>query len=346
MYQLKKVPGFCLPKALAPILPLFLNGLLYGSAEAREQAATGLGEIIALTPEDLLKPHVVQITGPLIRIVGDKFSWQVKVAILETLNRLIVKGGAALKPFLPQLQTTFVKSLQDPTRTVRTKAASALGSLMTMSTRVDSLVLDLLSGMNVSEEAIKETMLNALYQVLKNATQPVSPPNLEKARASILPFLEFQDENARMLGAKALGVCAKLSPIESVETLVAKTLLLPTSNVNSRHGYFAALKAILHRVPSIFDKFSKELITLCKQGGIDEKPSIQQIACLLIREILLLPEITLTQNKDQPLRELVPFLAQLLNDPTSDVKINALNSIKQFAKKHPKVKKKHSFFSF
>jgi hypothetical protein len=51
----------------------------------------------------------LQITGPLIRVVADRFAWQVKVAILETLKSLIGKVGPQLKAFLPQLQTTFVK---------------------------------------------------------------------------------------------------------------------------------------------------------------------------------------------------------------------------------------------
>jgi hypothetical protein len=55
---------------------------------------------------------------PLIRILGDRFPWQVKSAILSTLTIIIMKGGIALKPFLPQLQTTFVKCLQDNNRLV------------------------------------------------------------------------------------------------------------------------------------------------------------------------------------------------------------------------------------
>jgi len=31
----------------------------------------------------------VQITGPLIRIIGDRFPWQIKAAILKTLGLLI-----------------------------------------------------------------------------------------------------------------------------------------------------------------------------------------------------------------------------------------------------------------
>lgn len=136
------------------------QGLISGSAELREQAALGLGELIEVTSEKALREFVIPITGyavwffsliisslpslvndafkntflvlikwkldmivhvissPLIRIIGDRFPWQVKSAILSTLSIMIQKGGMALKPFLPQLQTTFVKCLQDNTRSV------------------------------------------------------------------------------------------------------------------------------------------------------------------------------------------------------------------------------------
>ncbi|WJX19513.1 eIF-2-alpha kinase activator GCN1 [Trifolium repens] len=93
----------------------FEKGLISGSAALREQAALGLGELIEVAGEQSLKEVVIPITEPLIRIIGDHFPWQVKSAILSTLTIMIRKGGISLKPFLPQLQTTFVKCLQDNT---------------------------------------------------------------------------------------------------------------------------------------------------------------------------------------------------------------------------------------
>ncbi|CAI5513713.1 unnamed protein product [Closterium sp. Naga37s-1] len=131
------VADFCLPKGLQPVLQIYLQALMLGSAEMREAAADGLAELIDVASEAALRPFVVPITGsgqgvhcpqaltcplrpslspisppaalstyppslsPLIRIVGDRFPWQVKAAILSTLAILISKGGIALKPFLP-----------------------------------------------------------------------------------------------------------------------------------------------------------------------------------------------------------------------------------------------------
>jgi hypothetical protein len=55
-----------------------------------------IGQAIKLTSSDALRPFVVQITGPLIRVIADRFPWQVKSAILSTLTLLIGKGAAGI----------------------------------------------------------------------------------------------------------------------------------------------------------------------------------------------------------------------------------------------------------
>lgn len=61
--------------------------------------------------------------------------------------------GIALKPFLPQLQTTFTKALQDCNRGVRLKAADALGKLISIHIKVDPLFTELLNGIRVTEDS-------------------------------------------------------------------------------------------------------------------------------------------------------------------------------------------------
>lgn len=50
-------------------MPILLQGILAGTAEQREQAALGFGNLVERTSEEHVKPYVTQITGPLIRIV-------------------------------------------------------------------------------------------------------------------------------------------------------------------------------------------------------------------------------------------------------------------------------------
>ena len=78
-------------QGIAPILPIFREGILNGPPEVKESAALGLGEVIRKTSSEALKSSVVNITGPLIRILGDRFSHSVKVAMLDTLGLLLGK---------------------------------------------------------------------------------------------------------------------------------------------------------------------------------------------------------------------------------------------------------------
>jgi hypothetical protein len=65
-----------------------------------------------------------------------------------------------LKPFLPQLQTTFLKALNDTNRTVRLKAGAALAHLITIHTRPDPLYNELHAGMKNSDEAaVRDTYI-------------------------------------------------------------------------------------------------------------------------------------------------------------------------------------------
>ncbi|XP_032513752.2 stalled ribosome sensor GCN1 isoform X1 [Danaus plexippus] len=169
------LPGFCLPKGIAPILPLFREAILNGLPEEKENAALMLGEVIKLTTAAAIQPSVVHITGPLIRILGDRFNSSVKAAVLETLALLLSKVGVMLKQFLPQLQTTFVKGLYDANRPVRIKAGLALSQLVLIHTRADPLFLEVHNGVKNSDDiAVKETMLQALRSVITNGGDKMS----------------------------------------------------------------------------------------------------------------------------------------------------------------------------
>ena len=134
-------------------MQILREGILNGLPDVKESAATGLGDVIALTSVAALKPHVVFITGPLIRILGDRYSWNVKAAILDTLTLVIVKAGLAVKPFVPQLQTTFVKALNDANRVVRLRSAAALEKLIAYQPRVDPLFNELCTTTKNNEES-------------------------------------------------------------------------------------------------------------------------------------------------------------------------------------------------
>uniref|UniRef100_A0A673J661 EIF-2-alpha kinase activator GCN1-like n=1 Tax=Sinocyclocheilus rhinocerous TaxID=307959 RepID=A0A673J661_9TELE len=193
-------------KGVTCILPVLREGVLTGSPEQKEEAARALGGVIKLTSAEALRPSVVNITGPLIRILGDRFAWTVKTALLETLTLLLAKVGIALKPFLPQLQTTFLKALQDSSRAVRLRAAESLGQLVSIHTKVDPLFTEqLLAIRNAEDSGVRETMLQALRFVIQGAGAKVDPTIRKNITTTLLGMLGHDEELKNVLQQHVLA---------------------------------------------------------------------------------------------------------------------------------------------
>lgn len=220
------LPGFCLPKGIAPILPIFRESILNGDGDEKETAAQGLGEVIKVTSAPALQTSVVAITGPLIRILGDRFSPNVKTAVLETLAILLGKVGIMLKQFLPQLQTTFVKSLNDPNRIVRLKSATALSFLIVIHQRPDPLFMELHNTIkNTDDSAIRETTLHALRGIITPAGDKMSDNVKKQIHATLLTLISYPEDVTRLSAAGCLGaICQWLSP-EQLDSTLSETLL-------------------------------------------------------------------------------------------------------------------------
>ncbi|KAF9273979.1 translational activator of GCN4 [Mortierella antarctica] len=120
-----------------------------GPNSISEASALAVADLIQRTSFDALKSFVNQITGPLIRIIGDRHPGE--------------KVPAQLKPFLPQSKRTFIKLLTDPTSaTVRARAAAALSILISLQSHVDPLITELVAGIKASEPGVKKTVMGAL----------------------------------------------------------------------------------------------------------------------------------------------------------------------------------------
>ncbi|KAL9233413.1 hypothetical protein vseg_008420 [Gypsophila vaccaria] len=328
------VPGFCLRKALQPVLPIFLQGLISGSAELREQAALGLGELIEVTSEQSLKEFVIPITGPLIRIIGDRFPWQVKSAILSTLTIMIKKGGMALKPFLPQLQTTFIKCLQDNTRTVRSSAALALGKLSALSTRVDPLVSDLLSSLQASDGGVREAVLTALRGVVKHAGKSVSISVRTRVYDLLKDLIDHEDDQVRTSAASILGITSEyIDDSQLAELLEEQSDLAVSSSWTARHGSVLTISSMLRHCPSRVCESSSlpTIISLLKNMLKDDKFPVRESSTKALGRYLLY------QIQNDPMNnalhaKIVSSIVSALHDDSSEVRRRALSALKAAAK--------------
>ena len=164
------LPGFCIPGGVDPVVTIFLQGLRTGSPDIRENSAKGLTDAINLMSNEALAPTIKQITGALIRVMGDRFIASVKAAIMQTINVILIKGGQSCKFFAIQLQTICTKALTDESKEVRNYAIENISELTKINPRIDSLITELLNSSSNADVSIQESILKTLSKVLKNAS--------------------------------------------------------------------------------------------------------------------------------------------------------------------------------
>ncbi|XP_075424511.1 stalled ribosome sensor GCN1 isoform X2 [Ascaphus truei] len=320
------VPGFCIPKkGVTSILPVLREGVLTGSPEQKEEAAKALGLVIKLTSAEALKPSVVSITGPLIRILGDRFSWSVKVALLETLSLLLAKVGIALKPFLPQLQTTFTKALQDSNRAVRLKAADALGKLIVIHAKVDPLFTELLNAIRSCEDSgVRETMLQAVRFLIQGAGGKVDGAIRKSYVTLLLSMLGHDEDATRMVSAGCLGELCAYLPEDELSAVLQQHLLADVAGIDwmVRHGRSLALSVAINVASSRLctPKFCSNIESMTFSNATADRIPI---AVSGIRGMgFLMKHYIDADGKNLPAK-LVALFIKCLQNPSSDIKLVA-----------------------
>lgn len=292
------LPGFSLPKGINAVLPIFLQGLMNGSAEQRTQAALAISDLIDRTSAEGLRPFVTQITGPLIRVVSER-STELKAAILLTLNNLLEKIPTFLKPFLPQLQRTFAKSLADPSSEVlRSRAAKALGTLITMTPRIDPLIAELVTGAKTTDPGVKNAMLKALYEVVSKAGSNMS----EVSRNSILGLIDSDagegSDALNITHARLLGALTKVLPADATTSLLKSRVLTSQPTPSS----VLALNAVLVEAPeAVTEDVGQITESVIVQGITNSQPFVADNFVLAAGKYLLAGSATKAFDRTKPI---------------------------------------------
>lgn len=315
------LPGFCLPKGITPLLPVFREAILNGLPEEKENAAVGLGEVIALTSAASLQPSVVHITGPLIRILGDRFNAGVKAAVLETLAILLHKVGILLKQFLPQLQTTFLKSLKDQNRIVRIKSGLALAKLVIIHARADPLFVEMHNGIKSNDDsAERETMLQALRGIITPAGDKMTEPLRKQVYQTLIGMLGHQDDVSRSAVGGCLGaLCRWLSPEQLADALNNHILKEESGeDWTLKHGKSAALFVALKETPSTVyaPEYEAKIAKTIVNNIVSEKIPVASNA---IRATGYLLQHCMNEKLPLPLSVVQPFL-RAMNHTSNEVK--------------------------
>lgn len=338
--------------SLDPFLPTFSYALMNGNATQRESAAAGIGELASLSDVTVLKPYLIKTAGPLIRVVGDRFPSGVKLAILQTLIVLLKKGAAGLKAFVPQLQTTFVKALSDPSKQVRNTSAKALGMLMSMSTRIDPLLQELVSALgNAESVSIKSSVFEAMASVLNQGGSKATASGMERCNAVVLRGLLEDDEAVRNSAAKCMGGLSLFGSPATVSDLIIDST--STSFGEAATALSGRVMGSAYALRSAGDKgmaVKDDVLSLIDKSSKSDLATVRLSVCSAL-QVLMLPPLLNNSAADAELttrlseehrgmcvsvvEDTSRVLRTLLRDETGDVRREAAVAVKEAAKHHP-----------
>ncbi|KAK5186104.1 translational activator of GCN4, partial [Cryomyces antarcticus] len=103
---------------------------------------------------------------------------------------------------------------------LRTRAAKALGTLITLTPRIDPLIAELVTGSKTSDAGVRNAMLKALYEVVSKAGVNMN----EISRNSILGLMDTDandgDDAMTMTNARLLGALVKVLPDDAATNLI------------------------------------------------------------------------------------------------------------------------------
>jgi hypothetical protein len=169
---------------------------------------------------------------------------------------------------------------------LRSRAAKALGTLLTLKPRVDPLIAELVTGTKTTDSGVRNAMLKALYEVVSKAGEGMS----EASRNSILSLIDTDateaDDATMITNARLLGALVKNLPTNDAQPLIKNRVFhsrfTPVSILN--------LNSILVESPnSLVASFPQETPNFIASGIANKTPFIADNSILAAGKYLLQP---------------------------------------------------------
>ncbi|CAL8076855.1 unnamed protein product [Calicophoron daubneyi] len=224
------LPGLSDPDLpLASLVKLYADCTLHGRADMKEPAAQGLSECITHASGAALQRCVVKVIGPLIRLLGERQTNVVRMAVVDSLTLLVNKCPMSARPFVTQLQATFLKCLGDTHRAMRLLGGQGLASIVGITPKLDPLLIDL------ARVPVHTVLTNWPGEHIPG---DVKPDNLQPTIGGAATALTLAGVAAYPeTSLQALRVCligstgrASLSALNSVISYLSPLMCLPNTN--------------------------------------------------------------------------------------------------------------------
>lgn len=165
LLDFESLNGENVDKLFSLLAPLLVQGLLVGNMDTKEKSSKFFDVLLGVANPVVIKPLALSLVGSLIRALGDKQSSDTKVSITSALTTILKKIPAQTRPFLPQMQRIFIKSLTDDDAVVRNAAVNGIVCLAEFLPQADVLVKELQKAFTAEDGDKGGFVLKALYSL-------------------------------------------------------------------------------------------------------------------------------------------------------------------------------------
>jgi len=330
------IKGLALDRGATPFFDLYVEMILNSTdTESKLVAAEAYAELVAfIDPAAHGGAYILKLAGPLLNNVQKYTSVSVREAVVHAIVVFVDHFGDKLKTMQIQIQSVFVKSLQDKasSRILRDSCAQGLGLLAKFG-KPDKMVKELTEELKTPNAGQHEACLKALDLIAKFGGAAMSDVLRASLVTSVLPFITIEDDTQRGLAARAASRClAATGDIEFFKATLEAQLFSPISaTVNAwipEHGRSAIFRELLHlnaeKVLSTFDavRVSTEVLRQLRSDNVFVASSAGVAAAYLIQHASATNAVELVQKIAQ-------IVGSVLRDTVgNDVPVATLQALK------------------
>jgi len=276
-------------KALEIFIPVLKAGLNRQQSDVRESTANALSDLIKLFSPTALAPSFINITGALVKALGDKWAASVKSATINAISETMKKAGIKLIAFAPQLQTILVKNLKEGESKTRKCAAIAIGHLAGIHKKKDHLLKEVLKEFQTLSEpdlAMEETYLLAVRLFLDNTG---APGISEESGNNLIATLRTKNLTAK--GKKMAAGCLGVLSAATKHAALKDALSVAEIETQTDDLGLACEAAFLAASVKANFKNEEAVLTLTsmvkKRGGSEVYQFAAQAAAFILNQMLL-----------------------------------------------------------
>ncbi|KAA0175566.1 hypothetical protein FNF27_02976 [Cafeteria roenbergensis] len=268
-----RLPGLCLPTAVLPLFDFYSWAVLKGPAESKQQAAEAIGELVDMAGDEVLTPHLKKMAGPLLRVLSDAYSVNVRVAMVETLAIIVERSPRDVKVLIVTLQSSLTRQLLATEAKLREVAAEHMSLLGRHLAKVDVICKEIQKRAAAATGAIRESCLRALAFLAGAAAHRVSPPIVSLAVEVLHESLEDDDALFRAHAARALGAFLVSMEPEEAGSLVDEVVAAAEASSDSAGDWrdartrvraLTAFLALGSASQAVIDRASSAILALGK----------------------------------------------------------------------------------